>query len=598
MLGRSTRTTFHNFGILAQSRNLSHLISKSKPTFPAASKGTFPVVGRSFPRFYSSSSKNTKYKNFQRGISIGLGIGLVGSTLYYTNDTCYQNIRHIYFTAERIGVVTVATVRCFSLYREVLAKQFPTPEARQEALSETHLKAAKLTLRALEKNGGIYIKLGQHICALTYLLPPEWTNTMIPLQDRCPRSSMDEIENMFQRDLGCSLNEIFSEFNPNPVGVASLAQVHIATLKSNGKKCAVKIQHPSLQEFVPIDIYMTQTVFGLMHKVFPEYPMTWLGDELESSIYVELNFVNEAENAERTAQYFSQYQEETALRIPRIISANKRIMIMEYVAGARLDDLKYLKDNNIQPAQVSSCLAHIFNSMIFTPGVGLHCDPHGGNLAIRSIENVHGNEHNFEIILYDHGLYRQIPLDMKINYSHFWLAILDNNVADMKYYFTKVTGIKEERKFRIFMSAITGRDVDTALNYDIKRARSKAEEIKIQSQFESNPQILEDLMELLHIMPKVVMMILKTNDLTRNLDENLNSPLGPERAFLIMANYCAKNVYDEQREINNTMYDRWSVGMLFASFKNWLWFQRRVSQLYIYDWFMILRGLKSGLMYN
>ena len=60
---------------------------------------------------------------------------------------------------------------------------------------------------------------------------------------------------------------------------------------------------------------------------------------------------------------------------------------MEYVSGERLDNLKYMEQNNIDPSEVSSCLSHIFNNMIFTPGVALHCDPHGGNLAIRSVLN-------------------------------------------------------------------------------------------------------------------------------------------------------------------------------------------------------------------
>ena len=113
-----------------------------------------------------------------------------------------------------------------------------------------HTKSCRNYLESIRENGGIYIKLGQHITALTYLLPPEWTNTMLPLQDKCPQSSLEEIEKLFENDLGKKMSDLFIEFDPNPVGVASLAQVHIATLK-NGEKVAVKIQHPSLKEFVP-----------------------------------------------------------------------------------------------------------------------------------------------------------------------------------------------------------------------------------------------------------------------------------------------------------------------------------------------------------
>ena len=58
---------------------------------------------------------------------------------------------------------------------------------------------------------------------------------MLPLQDKCPQSSLEEIEKLFENDLGKKMSDLFIEFDPNPVGVASLAQVHIATLK-NGEK--------------------------------------------------------------------------------------------------------------------------------------------------------------------------------------------------------------------------------------------------------------------------------------------------------------------------------------------------------------------------
>lgn len=532
----------------------------------------------------STSSSSSRYGKF---FKFGLAIGLGTTILYYTNDS----FKHIVLTIDRVNTVTVAMIRCFVLYKETLGATYDSDIDRHKALSKTHKKAAEITLKALEKNGGIYIKLGQHITALTYLLPPEWTNTMLPLQDKCPQSSLEEIEKLFENDLGKKMSDLFIEFDPNPVGVASLAQVHIATLK-NGEKVAVKIQHPSLKEFVPLDVALTKMVFDLMYKVFPEYPLTWLGDEMQNSIYIELDFTKEAENAQQTAEYFKNYQRETALRIPKIVEAQSRILVMEYVSGERLDNLKYMEQNNIDPSEVSSCLSHIFNNMIFTPGVALHCDPHGGNLAIRSVPKSKHNKsgHNFEIILYDHGLYRTIPLQMKRDYSHFWLAVLDNDVPNMKKYAMKIANIgDDDQKFRIFMSAITGRAPEEALNYDISSCRSNEEIQKIQGQINNDNRVLEDLMDILSNMPRMVLLILKTNDLTRNLDENLESSLGPERTFLIMANYCAKCVYDELKEEINQKYRGWS--WLTHSISNWWYYQKRLSTLYLYDFVLMIRRL-------
>jgi aarF domain-containing kinase len=75
---------------------------------------------------------------------------------------------------------------------------------------------------------------------------------MRPLQDKCEPSSMEAIQQLFVEDMGTTINDLFSEFDPDPIGVASLAQVHKARLK-DGTRVAVKIQHPHLREFTNLE---------------------------------------------------------------------------------------------------------------------------------------------------------------------------------------------------------------------------------------------------------------------------------------------------------------------------------------------------------
>lgn len=74
--------------------------------------------------------------------------------------------------------------------------------------------------------------------------------------------------------------------------------------------------------------------------------------------------------------------------------------------------------------------------------VRLHCDPHGGNLAIRHVPNRYPN---FDIILYDHGLYRDIPKKLRRSYAKLWLAVIDTDVPRMKKYANEVGGITDEQ---------------------------------------------------------------------------------------------------------------------------------------------------------
>ena len=522
-----------------------------------------------------------------------VGVSGLGGLLYATKDrdtSLATTVYHLHLTLGRIGVVTIATIKCFYAYKVLLGKTFETTEERDKAYSECHLAAALITRKALEKNAGIFIKLGQHISALTYLFPPEWTETMIPLQDCCPVSSMESIQEMFVHDMGAEPEEYFSDIDPKPLGTASLAQVHRATLKATGQEVAVKLQHPSLKEFVPLDILMTRTVFAIMDYVFPDYPMVWLGEEMQESIYVELDFTNEARNSRRTADYFKDYYDVTALRVPDVVWAQPRILVMEFLSGGRPDDLEFLDKHKISRADLSSCFAHIFNNMVFTPDVGLHCDPHAGNIAIRPVDVKPGpwSRRNFEIILYDHGLYRDVPTELRRSYAHFWLALLDKNEVEMRKYAKEFAHISDSQ-FQLFAAAITGRDFDNAVN-NIVSKRSQAE-IENMARSIAHDGLLSQIMVLLHSMPRIVLLILKTNDLTRYIDEKLDSPLGVERTFLIMASYCARTVYEEGREKVLRKFRSWSIFKWTELFANWWTYFKRQSQLSVFDTIVTFKNL-------
>jgi aarF domain-containing kinase len=86
---------------------------------------------------------------------------------------------------------------------------------------------------------------------------------MRPLQDQCYPTPYEDIEKLFIVDMGKPISDLFDDFNPEPLGVASLAQVHSATDKRTGRKVAVKLQHPHLQEFCDVDMKMVELSLGL-----------------------------------------------------------------------------------------------------------------------------------------------------------------------------------------------------------------------------------------------------------------------------------------------------------------------------------------------
>jgi len=151
---------------------------------------------------------------------------------------------------------------------------------------------------------------------------------MSVLQDACPPTPMADLETLYAQDVGHSLYEDFASFDPVPIGVASLAQVHRARLADSNRDVAVKIQHPQVARYSSIDIVTTRMIFATIERWFPEINITWLAEEMEISLPQELDFEKELVNANTTRQHFERIPG-SLLKIPDMIWAKKRILVME-----------------------------------------------------------------------------------------------------------------------------------------------------------------------------------------------------------------------------------------------------------------------------
>ncbi|KAJ2968785.1 hypothetical protein NQ176_g9010 [Zarea fungicola] len=323
---------------------------------------------------------------------------------------------------------------------------------------------------------------------------------------------------------------------------------------------------------------------------------------MEVSLPKELDFQEEAENAKSMRDHFAKIPY-LPLIIPDVVWAKKRIIVMACESGHRPDDLAYLDANGIDRDEVSATLARIFNEMIFGDGAPLHCDPHGGNLAIR--KNDDGFRRlsglpNFDVILYDHGLYREIPLDLRRSYAKMWLAVIDGDMSRMKQYAREVANI-DDKDFPLFASAITGRDYSVISKQgSILQSRTNDEEAAMSTSLQEG--LIVDLVQLLSRVPRIILLILKTNDLTRSLDENLHTRQGPIRSFMILARYCTRTVFYEQldkiREMGGGRSLFWP-GNAVRVVAAWASYVRVEIKLEVFEFWLSLKrllGLRSGVV--
>ncbi|GJN23649.1 hypothetical protein PR202_gb11314 [Eleusine coracana subsp. coracana] len=259
----------------------------------------------------------------------------------------------------------------------------PGTPAYLAAKHDAHLRSANRLQELCFRNGGIYIKLGQHIAQLEYVVPVEYVQTMREsMLKRCPVSSIEQVRGVFAKDLGESPETVFAEFDPVPLASASLAQVHAARTH-DGQKVAVKVQHDHLADTGVVDIATVELLVNVLHYIFPSFDYRWLVDEVRESAPKELDFLNEAKNSEKCLVNFRRLSPHIAGSIyaPKVYwtLSTSRILTMEFMDAKEITDVRGIKETGMHPADVSNLVSKAFAEMIFKHGF-VHCDPHAANM--------------------------------------------------------------------------------------------------------------------------------------------------------------------------------------------------------------------------
>lgn len=461
----------------------------------------------------------------------------------------------------RSTTIAKAVALCVWDYRSTLSKTHASTADEAEELRQCHLRSAHRILAALQANGGLYVKLGQHLSAVI-LLPVEWTSTLRPLQDQNTPTPLPELEAMFRTETGMSFDEAFSEIDPKPIGVASLAQVHRAVDRKTGQMLAIKMMHPDVERFSDVDMKTVTVLVKWVKRLLPEFSFEWLADEMNENMPLEMDFRHEAQNAKRADDDFAEYRT-TSVYIPKVKYVFKRVMAMEFIDGRRPDDLRYLAEHNIDRNRVSQELSRVFSQMLYLHGF-FHADPHGGNVLIRPAQPGSRSRYNFEVVLLDHGLYFDIDPELRANYARFWLSLLRRAspevTAERRRYAKLIANIDDDL-YPILESAITGRAglegsdpnnprgvknrhrAGSLLEMDGGSNLTDDEQEHIRKTVMEKEGLFVSILELLRRLPRRMLMVLKLNDLTRSLDASLHTTHGPTRPFLIAARLCALAVY-------------------------------------------------------
>ncbi|XP_015080214.1 putative ABC1 protein At2g40090 [Solanum pennellii] len=418
---------------------------------------------------------------------------------------------------------------------------------RAKAKHEVHMRGARRLEELCFRNGGIYIKLGQHLGQLEYLVPEEYVRIMREsMLNRCPHSSYDQVHEVVKKELGGAPDEIFDEFDPIPIASASLAQVHVARMR-DGQKVAVKVQHTHMTDTAAADYATVELIVNTLHRFFPSFDYRWLIAEVRESIPKELDFLVEAKNSVKCMDNFRKLSPHIAdyVYAPKVYwnLSTSKLLTMEYMEAAQVNDLKSIQRLGIQPSDVVKLVSETFAQMMFKHGF-VHCDPHAANLLVRPSPS--GRRSIFgrrkpQLILLDHGLYKELDYNTRINYAALWKALVYSDADGIKENCVKL-GAGDDL-YALFAGILTMRPwnkvIDSSVDHlVVKGTDGDRSELQMYAS-----QYFPQITELLRRLPRVILLMLKTNDCLRAVNGSLIQ--GPSlESFLIIGRVSSEAVLE------------------------------------------------------
>ncbi len=244
--------------------------------------------------------------------------------------------------------------------------------------NQSRIRAKEFTDLLVEL-GPAFIKAGQALSTRPDIVPSIVLEELAQLQDQLPGFDSELAMACVEEDLEMPIEKIFKQLDKEPISAASLGQVHKGTLKS-GEKVAVKIQRPGLREQITLDLYIVRNIAAWLNKNVRliRSDLVALIDELGKRIFEEMDYINEASNAERFREL---HKHNSKIAVPIIYKAatSRRILTMEWIDGVKLTNLEAVRELGIDPDEMVEIGVNCSLQQLLEHGF-FHADPHPGNL--------------------------------------------------------------------------------------------------------------------------------------------------------------------------------------------------------------------------
>ena len=268
----------------------------------------------------------------------------------------------------------------------------------------------------LEALGPTFVKVGQALSTRPDMVPAPYLVALERMQDDVAPVPFDEIRAVVEEALGVRLGKVFAQFEETPLGSASLAQVHRATLR-DGRMVAVKVQRPGIVDVVRADLDALAALAGKADRMTDIGRRMRFSDwvhEFRRTLLAELDYRAEAENLERFGEHLRGYPE---LYVPAPLwdLTATRVLTMELVAGTKVTELSGLRRTEQSMVELASALMRGYLDQVFVHGE-IHADPHPGNLLVTD---------DGRLALFDLGMIAHVPPKLRERLLKLLFAAVD-----------------------------------------------------------------------------------------------------------------------------------------------------------------------------